>query len=56
MAGRRRSLGVMTSIEKSPDWKKRAAKRTRRQNKEWAAKSGPVTVRRVGDDSNDRSA
>jgi hypothetical protein len=41
--------GQSAGMEKSPERRKREAQRRRMQEKRWAARSGPVTVRRVGD-------
>ena len=39
--------GPTSSIEKSPERRKRDAKRRTRQEDRWASKSGPVTTRKV---------
>lgn len=43
----------MGGLEKAPWRKKREAKRRRRQEERWAAKAGPVTVRKIEDDPPD---
>lgn len=40
-------------VWKSPKRKARDARRRRAQESNWAAKSGPVTVRRIGEDVED---
>lgn len=40
----------MNGGEKSPRRKARDAKRRRNEERYWASKSGPVTVRRLGDE------
>ena len=49
MSGTRRGKqGTSTSgIEKSPERRKREAKRRRRQEERWAARSGEVTARQM---------
>jgi hypothetical protein len=51
MSGTKRGKqGASTSgIEKSPERRKREAKRLRGQEERWAAKSGEVTARRIED-------
>ena len=47
--------GVSTGgIEKSPARRKREAAKRKRQEDRWAARSGPVEVRRVEDQEQDR--
>ena len=47
----KRPTGVSTgAIETSPARRRRQEKRRRREEAEWAARSGPVTVRRVEPD------
>jgi hypothetical protein len=38
------------SVERSPERAKREARKRRRQEAAWAARNGPVTVRRVDPD------
>ncbi len=43
--------GSMGAIEISPARRKRLAARRKKQEARWAAKSGPVTVRNIKDES-----
>ena len=56
-ATKRGKQGTSTSaIEKSPERRKREAKRRLRQEERWAARSGQVTARRIEDMSDEERA
>ena len=44
-ATRNQSYGQTTGLEKSPERRRREAEARKRQERRWARKSGPVTVR-----------
>jgi hypothetical protein len=46
-SGRIKTGGQTTSVEVSPARRRRLAQRRRREEARWAAKAGPVTVRRI---------
>lgn len=46
--GTRASADTQTrAIETSPEWRKKQARKRRREQAEWESRSGPVEVRRI---------
>ena len=49
--GKGRTGSSMGGLESSPQRKKRDRKKRKREEERWAAKSGPVVVKRIEDES-----